>query len=103
MVPGNNVSVARIVAYDIDTGDRGVVAQFDPALFKPVTPGGTDPVFTMDEESSGIIDAREVLGRGWYLFDTQVHKTNPDPNLVEYGQLLAMYVRDFDDVYTISG
>ena len=100
--PGNNVSLARIIAYDIDTGDRGVVAQFDPALFKPVTPGGTDASFTIDEESSGIIDAREVLGRGWFLFDTQVHKTNPDPTLVEYGQLLAMYVRDFDDVYTIS-
>jgi Bacterial protein of unknown function (DUF839) len=100
--PGNNVSVARIIAYDLDTGDRGVVAQFDPALFKPVTPGGTDAPFTIDEESSGIIDAREVLGRGWYLLDAQVHKTFPDP-LVEEGQLLAMYVRDFDDVYTIDG
>jgi hypothetical protein len=100
--PGNNVHVARIVAYDIDTGDRGVVAQFDPAQFKPVTPGGTDATFTIDEESSGIIDAREVLGRGWFLLDAQVHKAHPDPALVEHGQLLAMYVRDFDDVYTIS-
>jgi hypothetical protein len=31
-----------------------------------------------------------------------VHKTLTDPALVEHGQLLAMYVRDFDDVYTIS-
>ena len=100
--PGNNVHVARIVAYDIDNGDRGVVAQFDPALFKPVTPGGTDAPFTIDEESSGVIDARDVLGRGWFLFDAQVHKAHPDPTLVEYGQLLALYVRDFDDVYTIS-
>ena len=100
--PGNNVHLARIVAYDIDTGDRGVVAEFDPALFKPVTPGGTDAALTIDEESSGVIDAKEVLGRGWYLLDAQVHKSNPDPALVEYGQLLAMYVRDFDDVYTIS-
>jgi Bacterial protein of unknown function (DUF839) len=100
--PGNNVSLARIVAYDLDTGDRGVVARFDPAQFAPVTPGGTDARFTIDEESSGIIDAREVLGRGWYLFDAQVHKTNPNPEYVEYGPLLALYVRDFDDVYTIS-
>jgi Bacterial protein of unknown function (DUF839) len=100
--PGNNVHVARIVAYDIDTGDRGVVAEFDPALFKPATPGGTDAPFTIDEESSGIIDAKDVLGRGWFLFDAQVHKTHPDPTLVEYGQLLTLYVRDFDDVYTIS-
>lgn len=61
--PGNNVHLARIVAYDIDTGKRGVVAQFDPALFAPQTPGGTDAVFTIDEESSGIIDAREALGK----------------------------------------
>jgi hypothetical protein len=67
--PGGNVALARIVAYDIDTGDRGVVAQFDPALFKPVTPGGTNAPFTIDEESSSIIDAREVLGRGWFLLD----------------------------------
>ena len=100
--PGSNVHVARIVAYDIDTGDRGVVAQFDPALFKPVTPGGTNAPITIDEESSGIIDAKDVLGRGWYLFDAQVHKAHPDPALVELGQLLALYVRDFDDVYTIS-
>jgi hypothetical protein len=100
--PGNNVHLARIVAYDIDTGDRGVVAQFDPAQFKPVTPGGTDAPFTIDEESSGIIDAKKLLGRGWYLFDAQVHKTHPDPALVEHGQLLALHVRDYDDVYTIS-
>ena len=100
--PGSNVHVARIVAYDIETGDRGVVAQFDPALFKPVTPGGTDAPITIDEESSGIIDAKDVLGRGWYAFDAQVHKAHPDPALVELGQLLALYVRDFDDVYTIS-
>jgi hypothetical protein len=98
--PGNNVSLARIVAYDIDTGDRGVVAHFDPAQFGPVTPGGTDAPFMIDEESSGIIDAREVLGL--------VRARRPGaqgtsgPALVEYGQLLAMYVRDFDDVYTVS-
>jgi secreted PhoX family phosphatase len=97
---GNNVHLGRIVAYDIDTGKRGVVAQFDPALFAPQTPGGTDAVFTIDEESSGIIDAREVLGKGWFLFDAQIHKTNPDTALVEYGQVMAMKVRNFKDVYT---
>jgi secreted PhoX family phosphatase len=97
--PGGNNHVARIVAYKIKTGERGIVATFDPALFSPGAPG----LITIDEESSGIIDAREVLGEGWFLFDAQVHKTNPDPTLVEFGQLMAMRVRDFDDVYTISG
>ena len=99
---GNNVHLGRIVAYDIKSGKRGVVAQFDPALFAPQTPGGTDAVFTIDEESSGIIDAHEVLGKGWFLFDAQIHKTNPDPALVEYGQVLAMRVKNFKDVYTID-
>ena len=100
--PGNNVSLARIVAYEIDTGKRGVVARFDPAQFAPVTPGGTDAPFTIDEESSGIIDAKEVLGDGWFLLDAQIHKAHPDPALVEHGQLLAMRVKDFDAVYTID-
>ena len=43
-------------------------------------------------QSSGIIDAKDVLGKGWYLFDAQVHKANPVSGLVEYGQLLALYV-----------
>jgi hypothetical protein len=35
------------------------------------------------------------------VFDAQVHKANPDPTLVEYGQLLAMKVKNFKNVYTI--
>ena len=47
---------------------------------------------TQDEESSGIIDAEDMLGKGWFLLDVQAHNTNPDTELVEFGQLLAMYV-----------
>ena len=49
---------------------------------------------TNDEETSGIIDAESLLGTGWYLLDAQVHKTNPDPELVEMGQYLALFVPD---------
>ncbi len=63
--PGNNAQLARIAAYQIDTGRRGVLAQFDPALFRTGAPG----FLTQDEESSGIIDARQFFGRGWFLFD----------------------------------
>ncbi|MEA2123877.1 MAG: hypothetical protein QOI80_659, partial [Solirubrobacteraceae bacterium] len=105
--PGNSASVARIVAYDISTGRRGVVAQFDPALFAPATPGGTDAPLTADEESSGIIDMESLLGRGEFLFDAQVHKAIPpatDPSLVEMGQLLHLKIDDFEAVYTgVSG
>jgi hypothetical protein len=96
---GNNAQLARIIAYDIDTGDRGVLAEFDAELFRE----GGDGFVIQDEESSGIIDARRFLGNGWFLLDAQVHLTNPDPGLVEFGQLLAMHVREFGDVYTIDG
>jgi len=97
--PGGNAHVALIVAYDVDTGDRGVVAEFNRNLFRSGAPG----FITEDEESSGIIDAGKALGQGWFLFDAQVHKASPDPAKVELGQLLAMQVRKFKDVYTIDG
>lgn len=97
--PGGNAQLARIIAYDIDTGDRGVVAEFDPAVFRT----GGAKFITQDEESSGIIDADKVLGKGWFLFDAQVHKASGDPETVELGQLLVLHVRKFKDVYTIDG
>lgn len=97
--PGNNAHVARIVAYDIRSGTRGVVARFDPDLFAP----GGSGFITQDEESSGIIDGASLIGRGWFLFDAQIHKANPEADKVEYGQLLALRVRRFADVYDIGG
>jgi hypothetical protein len=97
--PGGNAQLARIVAYDVETGDRGVLAEFDPAIFRK----GGSAFLTEDEESSGIIDASQVLGKGWFLFDAQVHKAFPDAAKVQYGQLLAMHVRQFRDAYTIDG
>ncbi len=94
---GNNAHVGRIVAYDTETGARGVVAEFDPELFAAGAPG----LITLDEESSGIIDASRVIGPGWWLFDAQVHKASPNPENVELGQLLAMKIDDIDGVYDI--
>lgn len=95
---GNNPHLARIVAYEISSGDRGVVAQFDPAQFTPGAPG----FITQDEESSGIIDIAGILGEGRFLFDAQIHTPFPDLEIVEYGQLLELTVPDFGAVYTIS-
>ncbi len=36
--------------------------------------------------------ATHILGPGWFMFDVQVHKASTDPELVEGGQLLAMFV-----------
>jgi hypothetical protein len=93
--PGRDPHLARIVAYDIETGELGVVAQFDPARFVSTAPG----FITIDEESSGIIDMRRQLGNGWFLFDAQVHFPATSPEYVEKGQLLTMKVRDWDAVY----
>ena len=94
---GNNAHVGRIVAYDTKTGARGVVAEFDHDLFA----AGSPNLITIDEESSGIIDAADLIGPGWFMFDAQVHKASPNPENVELGQLLAMKVDDFRRVYDI--
>jgi hypothetical protein len=95
--PGNNAHLARIVAYDTKTGARGVIAEFDRNLFG----AGSPNLITVDEESSGIIDASELIGPGWWVFDAQVHKASPNPENVEQGQLLAMKVSDFRKVYDL--
>jgi hypothetical protein len=77
------------------SGDRAVLAQFDAARFEPGAPG----FITQDEESSGIIDASHFLGKGSFLFDAQVHKSHPDPDKVEMGQLLTLQVRDWKKVF----
>ena len=93
--PGNNVQLARIIAYDVDTRERAVLAEFDPARFAP---GGASFI-TQDEESSGIIDASEFLGKGSFLFDAQIHKVNPEADKAEYGQLLTMHVKSWKAVF----
>ena len=71
-----------------DRSDQEELAQHDPERF------GTPPTppYTNDEESSGVIDAADILGDGWYLLDVQAHYPFGDPAIVEGGQLLAMHV-----------
>jgi hypothetical protein len=95
--PGNNAHVGRIVAYDTDSGARGVLATFDPEQFAR----GGSRFITVNEESSGIIDAKHVIGPGWFLFDALVHTPAAVPAHVERGQLLAMRVDDFEQVYDL--
>ncbi len=85
---GGNDRLGKIWLYDITSGQFIEVAAHNPAFFTPPVP----PALTIDEESSGIIDAKRILGRGWFLLDVQAHFANPNPTLVEGGQLLAMYV-----------
>ena len=89
--PGNAPRVSKIWLYSIATRQMVQVAAHNPKFFDP-TNASTPGFITQDEESSGIIDAAEVLGEGWFLFDVQAHKISTDVELVEGGQLLAMFV-----------
>lgn len=84
---GNQDALGKIWLYDTNSGGLVEVAAHDPARFTP----GAAGFLTRDEESSGVIDASDLLGDGWYLLNSQAHYGIPG-ELVEGGQLLAMYI-----------
>lgn len=97
--PGGQDYIAKVWQYDIASDTLAQVANFDPALFTPGTPG----FVTRDEESSGVIDVTDLLGdrdTRAYLVDAQVHAATGNPATVEEGQLMAMFI---DDPYLIGG
>jgi Bacterial protein of unknown function (DUF839) len=105
--PGNVNHLARIIAYRIRDGALGVVARFDESKFGV---GATDDParLTIDEESSGIIDASRFWGSGTFLFDAQIHTNKFLPagtgkdtvqEYVENGQLLLLKITDWGAVY----
>ncbi|MGH8868506.1 MAG: alkaline phosphatase PhoX [Actinomycetes bacterium] len=96
--PGQNLHVSRVVAYRLSDGALGVVARFDPALVS-----GLPPRFR-DEETSGIVEAPD----GSYLLTAQHHVADGLPagtgpgtveEYVQRGQLLRMWVPNWDAVY----
>jgi hypothetical protein len=87
--PGGNDHIAKLWRYDIASDVLTLLAQHNPALFTP----GAAGFITNDEESSGIIDAEDILGTGWFLINSQAHKSisSSEPELVEPGQFLALF------------
>jgi hypothetical protein len=90
--PGNSDRVSKIWLYSIDTRELIQVAAHNPRFFDGAA--ASPDFITVDEESSGIIDAADILGDGWFLLDVQAHKLSSGTNadLVEGGQLLAMFI-----------
>jgi hypothetical protein len=89
--PGNSTRISKVWLYAIDTREFLQVAAHNPKFFDGTT--ASNPTFiTQDEETSGLIDVAHILGEGWFLLDVQAHKVNADPELVEGGQLLALFV-----------
>ncbi len=92
---GNAAHNGKIWQYTIATDQLTQIAKHDPARFGDrvagVTTAATAP-FNADEESSGIIDASDILGAGWFLTSDQAHYTTGIPAaVVEGGQLLAVF------------
>jgi hypothetical protein len=85
--PGNNARNAQIWRYDIASDRLVNVAQHDPALFT----SGAAGFITQDEEASGVIDASALLGPGWWLLSDQAHASAGNTELVERGQLSALF------------
>jgi hypothetical protein len=90
--PGGNNHLAVVWRYDIESDTLSKVAEHHPDFFLP----GGSRFITNNEEASGIIDAADILGPGWFLLDVQVHTGSHHsaalrPELVEGGQFLAMF------------
>jgi hypothetical protein len=72
--PGNNGHVARIVAFRPKDGKLAVIAEFNKSYFAT----GASNFMTIDEESSGIIDATALFAKAgdtnnYFFFNAQVH------------------------------
>jgi hypothetical protein len=61
----------------------------DSARFGDIGVAATAP-FSQDEENSGVFDARDTLGLGWFVGNMQAHYGLAAP-LVEGGQVYAFY------------
>ena len=86
---GGNAHLGQVWRDDVASDALTVIAQADPTLFAPAL---ASPTFiTNDEEASGIIDASDLLGPGWILLTVQALAAAALAELVEGGQLLAIY------------
>jgi hypothetical protein len=93
--PGNNPIASRIWSYEIRS-DTLVELTVQKQAHGPEPNPAYTGYTTNDEETSGIIPADDILGKGWYLLDSQIHDaafstTSDAQKLVEKGQLLALY------------
>jgi hypothetical protein len=85
---GNNPRLGRVWMYDTKTDRITEIATHDPDRFL----SGGSKFLTQDEEASGVTDAEDVLGPGWFFIDTQAHYSVSFQGLVEGGQLMALYI-----------
>jgi hypothetical protein len=87
--PGNHPHAAKHLVYDVQNDSLQVILKSDPARFGDVGLAATAP-FSADEEVSGVFDARDTLGLGWFVGNMQAHYSLAAP-LIENGQLYAFF------------
>ncbi|MEI6328142.1 MAG: hypothetical protein WCP16_02840 [Pseudanabaena sp. ELA645] len=90
---GGSAHNAKIWQYDIATDSLTQIAKTDTARFGDIVNGVVVPAaagFTLDEETSGVIDLQDILGVGKQLIVVQDHTASADTTLVEGGQLLII-------------
>jgi Ca2+-binding RTX toxin-like protein len=110
--PGNFAAAAKIWHYDPSTDVLTEIARHDSARFGDTGISATSP-FTIDDETSGVIDVTDMLGSATtkaFLVASQAHYTFPGANsteVVEGGQLQLMTISTLLNgsaaVDTISG
>ncbi len=88
--PGNAVHNAKTWLYTVGNDSMVKILESDKARFGDLSLAATAP-FNVDEENSGVIDARDTLGLGWFIGNMQAHYSQP-AELVEGGQLYAFYL-----------
>ena len=86
---GGVPELSRIWRYNIATDSLIEIASNSAEYFT----SGSANFQTIDDETSGIIDASPVLGAGWFLATSQSHASAGDGELVQRGQLVAINVR----------
>ena len=88
--PGNSPQNAKTLLYTVATDTLEVILESDRARFGDW--GGVAAVapFNQDEENSGVIDARDTLGLGWFIQNMQAHY-NITGELAQGGQLYAYF------------
>lgn len=87
--PGNTPHNAKTLLYRVADDSLSLLLQSDPARFGDGVGPATAP-FNQDEENSGVFDARDTLGLGWFVGNLQAHYSLAAP-LLEGGQIYAFY------------
>lgn len=85
---GGSSRLGKVWVYDLTNKNFFEAAAHSAKYFS----AAGSSFLTTNEEASGVVEAFDLLGEGWYFINVQAHYDIGDPELVEGGQLLALYI-----------